>query len=417
MAGTEAIGFVCRSCARRARAIPSSSARSSIASRPFSSTSRSRRSHAVPAFHQECSPELNTILSTIRNDHFLPAYLNDTQERMVFRKKYRSELENSPVSISIEDEDFNLKPLDRDAVEGERKALLKQALELITLEKEWTQLFPFLEGVAKVGNSLDQATVEKLIRKASLEEHFGVILQALKAADRTGLTMKDKFVLRGSIRALRTTAERANWQQVGLNKAIRYADDVAALLSDRSHMDAAKIPRREAVTVMGKPLSRPFNMAVWLELHAVRSYLYGGGKDEAGKIRALYERLMSCYDPEKKPKWLNNERLDISTQFMHIMPLWQGVLLSTKLLGTDTPQGSEQLQAFAAECGEVLSKNVAQLRDQGEHKPGSWADTAIQQYGLARKHIYSKYRFLPVKMEKKKPAKASREQAATPAEE
>ncbi|KAF4555106.1 Hypothetical protein D9617_3g021760 [Elsinoe fawcettii] len=417
MATTEAIGFVCRSCARKARA-PSSSIRSgNIKSRPFSSTVRTRRSHAVPSFHQDCSPELNTILSTLRNEHILPAYLNEAQQRLVFRKKYRSELENSPVSISIEDEEFNLKPLNRNAVEGERKPLLRQAIELITMEKEWTQIFPLLEGMAKMGTPVDQATIEKLIRKASLEGHFGVILQALKAAERTGLTMRDRYVLHGVLRGLRTSAERGKWQQGTLDKAIRYADEVAALLSDKGHMDADKISRRQAVMVKGNPLRNPLNMATWLELHGVRSYLYGGGQDPGGKIQAFYQRMLDCFDPTKKPAWLAETRIDISSQFFRIMPIWQSVLLSTKVLGTDTPKRSEPLQEFATQCGESLSQTVAQLRDEGKHEPGSLAETAIKQYELARKHIYSKERFLPVKVKEVKTEKASPEQATTVAEE
>lgn len=104
------------------------------------------------------------------------------------------------------------------------------------------------------------------------------------------------------------------------------------------------------------------------------------------------------------------------------MPLWQGVLLSTKVLGSRVPPGSNQLQDFANGCGESLSKTVAHLREQGQHAEGSYAATAIKEYDMVRKHIYAKDRFEPrpapqPKSEKAKSEKASTTQATTDMEE
>ncbi|PSK36729.1 hypothetical protein B9Z65_1912 [Elsinoe australis] len=422
MASQEAMGFVCRSCARKARSITHGARSSGVSLRPFSHGARLQRSHAVPDFAESSSAELNNVLSTLRNEHILPAYLNEAQQRLVYRKKYRSELENSTVTIAVEHEEFDLKPLDKTKLLPKRKPLVKQAIDLITEEKDWAQVYPLLEGLAKIGNAADQATIEKLIRRAALEGHFGVIAQCLRAAERTGLTMRDKYVLHGVLRGLRQTAERSGWKQGSLDRAIRYGDEVAALLANGEHMDTKKIPRRQANVATGNPLKNPLNMATWLELHAVRAYKYGAGKDVDNKIRTFYERLVACFSTEKTPGWLSTTPLDLPRQFSRLMPLWQGVLLSTKVLGSRVPPESNQLQEFANACGESLSKTVAHLREQGQHAEGSYAATAIKEYDLARKHIYSKDRFEPqpvprAKSEKAKPEKASTTQATTDMEE
>ncbi|PNS16527.1 hypothetical protein CAC42_261 [Sphaceloma murrayae] len=412
MASSEMAGFVCRSCARRAQSITPSTR----SLRHFSQSSRPRRSHAVPDFTSTSSSELNEVLSTLRNDHILPAYLNRSQQRLVFRKKYRSELENSSVTVSVEHEDFELKALDRGQTMAERKPLVKKAIDLVTQEKAWGQVYPLLEGLAKIRDATDQATMEKLIRRAAMEGRFGVVVQCLKAAERTGLTMRDKYVFKGVLRGLRQIVERRGWEQGALDRAIRYGNEVAVLMVDGEHMSSKRIPRKEAAVVEGNPLKNPISMATWLELHAVRAYKYGNEQDDTSKLKAYHDRIVSCFNAKRAPEWLSATPLDIPNQFLRLLPLWQGVLLTNKVLRTELPPKSKSLQDFAVSCGESLSKTVSYLREQGDHPEGSYAATAIAEYDIARKHIYSKDRH-EVRPAKESKPKKEVEKREAPVEE
>ncbi len=67
---------------------------------------------ALPTFNDTTVPELNNLLSTLRNTIFLPSHLRPAQRKLVYQSRYRELLTSDPVSVEISSEEHTLQPLD-----------------------------------------------------------------------------------------------------------------------------------------------------------------------------------------------------------------------------------------------------------------------------------------------------------------
>jgi len=67
---------------------------------------------ALPTFTDTTVPELNDLLSTLRNTIFLPSHLRSAQRKLVYQSRHRELLSSDPVSVEISSEQYTLQPLD-----------------------------------------------------------------------------------------------------------------------------------------------------------------------------------------------------------------------------------------------------------------------------------------------------------------
>ena len=138
----------------------------------------------VPTFTETSSPELDATLSTLREQYFIPAYLSNRQRNLIYKDKYKIELENNPAFASLGDEEIPLKHVDRRTEIEARKPLVRKAFELMREPMDWQQLPMLLEGLAKTGHSPSVGQQAKLIRHAILSDHLQVIVNCLQKQDR-----------------------------------------------------------------------------------------------------------------------------------------------------------------------------------------------------------------------------------------
>jgi hypothetical protein len=244
---------------------------------------------ALPVFAETASPELDQVLSQLRTKHFIPAYLNKRQRHLIFGDKFKQELENNPAYATLGEEELPLLHIDRRTEIPARKPLVLKALQLIQENDEWRQLPSLLEGLHKARPTPDLALQEKILRKLQQADQFPVILRSLRRSQATGLTLKNDAVLNQVLHALREAAALDNWEQTRLQKALKYANELAELLESEQHGSGRKLSHDDA-------RKRPAVIGLFLELHAVYASQYQAGQDVDGKVKAYATRFMACFN-------------------------------------------------------------------------------------------------------------------------
>lgn len=276
---------ICSRCALRLQR--AAAAESRVASRrSFSSTPFKRR--GLAKFTETSQPELDNVLSTLRDKHFLPAALSNRERNLIFKPKNRKLIEDNPTSVTMGDEDFQLQHIDRMNDIPSRHDLIPQAIKLMAQgeSKDWSNLPALLSGLHQAKMTPADQSMAKMIYMATSCGRFGTILQCLHQAHNTGMTMKKNKILNAVIWSLHHIGQMADWSESALEKAIRDANEVAMQLEDEEHGTGRFIQAND-------PRRRPYVLGTFLELAAVQAFKFQDGKDIDGKVKAYSERLLS----------------------------------------------------------------------------------------------------------------------------
>jgi hypothetical protein len=151
---------------------------------------------AVPAFTATSSPELDDLLTKLRNKVFLPVHLSQEQRNLIYRSKHARSLEAEPVIARIANDEFRLQPINRTKdIIGVQTALDK-ALDLMKDKKDWDNLPSLLHGIKNVGtlgkgaeNLLKEnkhRVWKKVVVKAAQVGRLDVILECARRVSDTG---------------------------------------------------------------------------------------------------------------------------------------------------------------------------------------------------------------------------------------
>lgn len=208
---------------------------------------------------------------------------------MIFKKEFQQYLQDNPQTVYLGDQEIQLEWMDRNSDIPARGPLVKQALNLIAEGEsaDWHNLPKLLqalnEGVKKPATS---AQMEKIVRKALENGKIGFIIQCLRQADKTGMTLKDEDVLRSVVIGLHEMAESSGWSEGATGRALRDANVISGLLESEEHGTGRKLAPRD-------PRTRPEVLGIFLELTAVYAYKFEGAQDKQGLVKAYAGRLLS----------------------------------------------------------------------------------------------------------------------------
>ncbi|KAF1346169.1 hypothetical protein BDV97DRAFT_401524 [Delphinella strobiligena] len=360
---------ICRSCALRAQRCATSAVKQQFQRRTFTASSTHQKRVGPPVFAETSNPELDDVISSLRNNHFIPAYLNKRQRHLIFGDKYKTELENTPAYATLGDEEVELKHIDRRNDIPARKPLVKKALSLMQGHDDWRQLPGLLEGLHKSNSRPDLDFQEKIVRKAIQADQLGVVVICLNRSDLTGLTLKNEGILNLVIWGLHEYAQSAAWEEARVRKAIRYADEIAQMLEAEEHGTGRKIAQND-------PRTRPSTIGVYLELAAVAAQKYQGGKDVDGSVRRYAERLMACINDSNQPAQQDQPVQGRQTEFLAKLSIWHGLQLSNTILGTQLPQ-SAKAQKIIKDYESRLSHVAQQIQSEAADKPSGYASEAL----------------------------------------
>ena len=204
-------------------------------------------------------------------------------------------LTESPQAVSIGGEEIQLEHLGGHGVMPNRKKQLQHVLRILKTSSEasdWAILPGLLKGLHSMGKDPPPRVRARIVRLAALRGQFGVILVALGKVRETGFTLKDPLTLGAVVWGLRQVAERDNWNEEGVARAIKDANAVATLLESELHGSGKKLR-------VNDPRTRPSVLGVYLELAAVYAWRFKDGQDVDGKVEAFAERLMSNVSDEQ----------------------------------------------------------------------------------------------------------------------
>ncbi|KAI9721669.1 MAG: hypothetical protein M1828_005037 [Chrysothrix sp. TS-e1954] len=305
-------------------------------------TSATRRKHgAIPSF-QTTSPDLNTLLSTIRSKILLPGHLNIAQQKLVYRAKNHAMLRTDPVSVEIGDETFQLEPIDRTHDVPDSWDSLLQAIDLMKKTQrgeDWRNLGRLLAGMRKAGRRWKTWQWEKIVRDTGDGGAYWVLLECVRSCERTGLTLGSIRVVREIMWAGRTNAVRSGWDEMSKMKVLRYLEEICLLLPARRHREAL-VNSEEKID----PQRQPDIIGVILELATARLDSLENGTETASEAQKDVEMYLKRLLPTlgdsslESPDFANAPPgLTANYELLRWVPVYKGLESARKLLGNGTP--------------------------------------------------------------------------------
>ncbi|CEI39393.1 hypothetical protein FVEN_g8620 [Fusarium venenatum] len=155
-----------------------------------------RRFSATPTrclsavFAETENPELNKILIDVQEKIILPAYLPETQRKIVYNPSKSDFMRRNPIVIELDGLEHTFSPIDIKKDIPNSKTALTQATKLMKTKEEWDNIATFLAGYKRAGIKLEKEHYSSLIRRACDAQQEYSIIECAKQADKTGLTLR-----------------------------------------------------------------------------------------------------------------------------------------------------------------------------------------------------------------------------------
>lgn len=325
---------------------------------------------AVPIFAEASSPELQDLLSTMRENIFLPAHLSKPHQALIFGARHQKVLEDDPVTVEVSGENFRLKHIDRMKDQPGTVEILLKFISLMKDKKDWDNLPIFLEGLRIAGRNLKPQYWEKLVRKAGQAGQQHIILECARRASRTGFVLKDLNLVREVMWWIQHKTLSTGWTAQSTKRALSMAEQIADLLEEEKHCGGSFLSGSD-------PRARPEVVGVLLQLVAAHAKL-SSGKDEDGKVEIYSRRLLGTLArkanlrealPEGKELWTSNALL------CNVTPIVYGMREAAEILGPASEvakQLKEQEPALAAIAARELEKIMAEEAEASSQRAGVW---------------------------------------------
>ncbi|KAH7371883.1 hypothetical protein BKA64DRAFT_689682 [Cadophora sp. MPI-SDFR-AT-0126] len=323
----------------------------SVQQRTFSSSSIRQKHGAVPTFTEVSSPELQDLFTTLRERVFLPAHVPQIQRDLIFKGKHKKALEVEPVTAVVGGEEFTLKHLDLlTDIPGKYKSFNK-ALSLMKDKRDWNNLPNLLQGLKTAKFRLNDNARINLLRKAGKAGRQDVILECLRRADETGLTLTEPNFVVQVFFWIRQKAYLSDWDAEETKKALHWAEMVKDMMAEPKHHPAAG----------SKALTNLYEVnGDLLELAAVRANKHQDGKDVDGKVeRYASDLLASPRDFEARHQ---SKVQELNFWLSTNVPAVHGLRLAQAVLGASS-ELSVGLKKFGEELEPLLSKAKEQVSE------------------------------------------------------
>lgn len=379
---------LCTRCALRLRRAATAEPFSLL--RPLSTTT-SRPKHAIPIFAETSNAELNDVLASMRDKHFIPAALKPSHRKLIFGHSNRQELASNPRAVEIAGERIELKWIDQLTEIPNRTKLFRRAVKLMAEDRSgeaWKNLIQLLTGLKRSGVTVQRMEMERLMRLATESGNFDAVIQCLRRADETAMTLQRPEVLEAVLLGLRKEGQADGWSEESMEKAMRRGRDIAQLLETEMHSGGKQLKDLE--------LRRdPRVIGVFLELSAVFVEKHQGGVDVDGRVKAYSERLLYNIDGAKEVRSTQSSssvcptdhRAQIQsteppkegpqTEVLLTLPIWHGLKLAHKILAIDMPNPmlAEEVRSNYEDGLTTLVRKL-EARDPNP-TPGGYVDQAL----------------------------------------
>lgn len=306
---------------------------------------------------ESTSSELDSVLSTFREDVFLPAHLTRTHRKRVFNRKIATKLEEEPVKVDVSGEEFRLRHVEKtrqpDSVKG-----LFQAVSLMKDKKDWDNLPIIFEGMKTAGRKYKLHHLEKLVRKAGMAGRQDAILECARRVSKTDFVLRDASLVRQVMWWIQYKAVSNDWDAKNTQRALSIAEQISVLLEDPIHSGSRTIQSPDDARV------RPEVVGILLELAAANAKQ--NGSDADGKVQLYAERLINIMRDgrtwdnalPKEDGWEGrNHWLRYATAILYGLKIAPEVLADAKLQKELKALGSK-LQNVVARERKILATEI-----------------------------------------------------------
>jgi hypothetical protein len=366
----------CSQCAVR------STARAGSAQQRLFATSAVLLKHgAVPSFTDVSSPELQSLLTNIRENLFLPAHLSESQTLLIEKEKYRRQLE-TPTKATIAGEEFTLKPLSRFQRPNGRRSLAA-AVELMQEKRDWDNLPNLLQGMKTAAGLRSSRrwhpTLEKVISRLGRAGRQEVLLECLRRGSETGITMNSRQFATDIFTQFHRKAVDNDFNPQDTKKAFSWAEQAAVVMENPEHAGSTNLAGED------DPRTSPEVIGILLDLAAVNSSKNLAGKDDGNKVASYAEKFLNT-PVALKP--LPADGFDINRWMWVQVPILHGLNLAQTILGPKSKYADE-LRSRAAALGAQVEEAKTRLELWQATRPpkpvsasGGFKRTEGPKYGL-----------------------------------
>ncbi|KAB8274104.1 hypothetical protein BDV30DRAFT_209788 [Aspergillus minisclerotigenes] len=325
--------------------------------------------NAIPTFSPTSSAELDQALNRFREELFIPFGLGTQQRRLMFRQKYADRLEEEPVSVSVgeDEEPFLLRPMD-----PQSRPTKKEIVDVVTLmqtTKDWQNLIPFLSGLRMSHRVIKSDRWEWLVRRAGQADALGIILEAAKQSERTGLRLNNVDIVQRIFFELHRKAQRGEFKDPEVSKAFTLAKQFVSLMEAPEHIEH---------NLQLDPKRKPFVIGTLLELSAARAINELGGNDEGDLVRSYAQRLLGSWSFGNFSRDTKNWH-EVDHVLQEIVPIYNGMKLALKVNGISNDKSvAPGLKTRVNELGTLIANQKKAAPEKAVQRPTS---------GLEQSHL------------------------------
>ena len=334
----------------------------------------------LPVFLEPSSPELSALLAEINSKVLLPEHLTKEQQKLVYKQSSRAKLETEPVEVTIGDVTLPLEFIDRNKLPNRLRSLTEVIRKAETTE-DWENVVRVVEGFHSAGILVRPDWYDMVVRNLLENGHSSIVLRALQRVKVTGLRLDNYLVTFRLLRDCHDRAVRSDWDAEETKLALRYAQHVVELMEQEEHH--AVPARKAATTVQSDWRSKPFVIAVPLELTAVVAQKHRGNVDT---VKILANRLVHALKQDgdatinsvaasstKSEADFTSKHNQFQAIIAHcnglleLLVIWNALKTSQAVLGADMPLAKEaaEYQNRIKQVMDEGSRAFPQLRTRG----------------------------------------------------
>ena len=215
--------------------------------------------------------------------------MTEHQQKLVYARKYASQLENDPTYATIGDEDFCLEHIDKTKNVPNAAKSIHNVFKLTKDHNDWLNWLALLRGLHEARAKCLPEWKGKFVRKACEAGQLWVVIQALNQVERNGVSMGIQGVRHAVFLGLRTYANNMGWDEEAVHTSLKYAQEAADLMEHPEHCG-----RR--VVAPTDPRADPVVIGVLLELAArAGQYQEGGGSP---RVLSYVQKLMAALEQQ-----------------------------------------------------------------------------------------------------------------------
>ncbi|KAI1110013.1 hypothetical protein F5Y14DRAFT_386270 [Nemania sp. NC0429] len=256
------------------------------------------RSASIVHFTPSSSPQLDSLLDTIRTKIILPYYLPLYQRQRLYKPNWEKKLASDPIIIEIDGEviKFRYQNPAKDLPNTHKSVV--RAIELFKTADDFANLKPLLEGLAYTGRNIPPAVYHKILRRTCDKGYVYHIIDCARSVRHTGFKLDSSEKVNELLHFVQMKARDADWDESETRQALRWTEVILEMLHKEEHQP--KRPHDGSTIANQWPLSRdPMVLMASLHLAAVLAARHAAGEGVPKMVHKLARDIVTLWPEDK----------------------------------------------------------------------------------------------------------------------